>query len=183
MKKTVFLISATFFLASVNATPQILEIKDSEDNVFDFQNPGRNNGTITYGSGTSRYGRLTNNLTIYNGSKFEICITETSGKNLEYNAWLGASKTFHPANRGFGNLTTDNCFSWQITRDDVEDNQMRFSIWSRDSDDNYSHNPGSKSDYYTGLRYENVNIVEKPENKNILTQLLSFIEEVIGGVL
>lgn len=163
---TLFLLVLLAF--SVIAQPQIEAVEDNQGNRFNFTVQQDMNGTITYGEGTQRYGRLISHLEIENNSEMEICV-EKSDPNLKLNAWLGSSQSAHPANLGFEETNQNNCFQWNVNSTHVENNKLRLSVWSRDQDNNFTHTERSRSDFYVGLRYENVTVTEESSSGNTLS--------------
>lgn len=176
-KLSAILIIPVFLTVLATGQPQITAIEDNQGNQFNFTEQQNQNGTITYGEGTQRYGRVTDQVKIKNNSRMEICV-EKSSPELKLNAWLGASQQAHPANTGFEETTQDECFEWNINSTYIEENNFRISVWSRDQNGNFTHNNRSRSDFYTGIRYENATITENQSVKNktsILGKLVNWL--------
>lgn len=175
MKKTVTILLLIFFTGTAISQPQVRAVEDTKDHYFNFTDLGERNGTITYGSGTSRYGRVVEETRIQENTDFQLCMAESA--NVTFNAWMGSAKEMHSSNRGFENSTTERCFDWNINSSHVENSKIRFSIWSRDEDKDYAHSNRSKSDFYIGLRYENVTVVDKEKRREagIIQTVASFL--------
>ena len=168
-----FFLAAVFlvFVGLAAAQLQVEAVEDSEDHYFNLSFQQEGNISV-YGTGTSRNVRVAKPVEIRNNSQFELCLRKEEG--IVYNAWLGAEEQFHTANIPIENKIGKECVGWNVNASHIKEGKLRFNIWSRNQDSNYTHYHLSESDQYIGIVYENVTVAERESSEK------DFFEKVIG---
>jgi len=133
---------------STSGQPKIREVEDNFGNTFSFDRDASDSVQVD------------EEIVVSDATEVELCVTEVANETnneVSYSYWFGSSQSAHPDNTAGDARIEENCWSWDMQRDDYSSDWV-FSIWIRNDDEIYYQNNSVESDFRVTIHYSNLTL-------------------------